>query len=174
MLLSPGWRKFALTTHVTSSVGWLGAVAGFLALAIVGLSTHDEQRARGAYFAMEVTAWYVLVPLSLAAPLTGLIQALGSTWGLFRHYWVLAKLVITVPATAILLVHMVPIGRLARAAAENTLANGALHKLQIQLVVNAAAAVLVLVVATTLSIYKPRGLTPYGQRKQREQRAAAA
>ena len=29
-----GFRKLALTTHVTSSVGWIGAVAGFLALAV--------------------------------------------------------------------------------------------------------------------------------------------
>jgi hypothetical protein len=30
-----------------------------------------------------------------------------------------------------------------------------------------------LLVATTLAVYKPRGLTPYGQRKQREQRTAS-
>jgi hypothetical protein len=29
MTMTPGLRKFALTAHVTSSVGWLGAVAAF-------------------------------------------------------------------------------------------------------------------------------------------------
>ena len=38
---------------------------------------------------------------------------------------------------------------------------------------DASAAVLALLVATTLSVYKPRGVTPYGWRKQREQRSAS-
>jgi hypothetical protein len=38
-------------------------------------------------------------------------------------------------------------------------------------VVHAGGALLLLLVAATLSVYKPRGMTRYGQRKQREQRA---
>jgi len=37
-------------------------------------------------------------------------------------------------------------------------------------VLHAAAALLLLLVATTLAIYKPRGLTRYGQRTQHRQR----
>ncbi|WP_287354795.1 hypothetical protein [Mesorhizobium sp.] len=55
---APGFRKFALTAHVTSSVGTLGAVAGFLALAVAGLNSADSQVARAAYLAMELIAWY--------------------------------------------------------------------------------------------------------------------
>lgn len=70
--MAPGLRKFALTTHVTSSVGWLGAVGAFLALAIAGLSSQDAQIVRAAYLAMHLTTWFVIVPLSLAALLTEL------------------------------------------------------------------------------------------------------
>lgn len=126
---------------------------------------------RAAYLAMELTAWFVIVPLSLASPLTGLVQSLGTTWGLFRHYWVLTKFLITIPASIILLMHMRPIGHLARVVADATLSSGDLGGLRIQLVANAGAALLVLLVATTLSIYKPRGMTRYGRRKQREQHA---
>ena len=35
--MAPGLRKFALTAHVTCSVGLLGAIAAFLALAVAGL-----------------------------------------------------------------------------------------------------------------------------------------
>jgi hypothetical protein len=101
-------RKLALTTHVASSVGWLGAVAAFLALAIAGLTGQNEQLGRAAYLAMHMTTWFVIVPLSFAALLTGLVQSLGTNWGLFRHYWVMAKLVLTVLATIILLVHTQP------------------------------------------------------------------
>ncbi|MDQ6901046.1 MAG: hypothetical protein M3072_16375, partial [Candidatus Dormibacteraeota bacterium] len=88
MTMTPSLRKFALTAHVTCSVGWLGAVAGFLALAVAGLTSRDAQMVRGTYLAMDVTGWFVIVPLSFASLLTGLISSLGTPWGLFRHYWV--------------------------------------------------------------------------------------
>ena len=61
---------------------------------------------RAAYIAMELTGWFVIVPLSLASLLTGLVQSLGTTWGLFRHYWVLVKFLLTIGATIVLLLHM--------------------------------------------------------------------
>ncbi|MGI9077437.1 MAG: hypothetical protein ACR2G6_08915 [Gemmatimonadaceae bacterium] len=172
--MTPGVRKFALTAHVTSSVGWLGAVAGFLALAVAGLTSQDAQMVRAAYLAMELTSWFVIVPLSLASPLTGLVQSLGTTWGLFRHYWVVAKLLMTIPASIVLLLHMQPISRIADVAAETTLSSTDLGGLRIRLVANAGAALLVLLVATTLSVYKPKGRTPYGRLKQHEQLSADA
>jgi hypothetical protein len=168
--MTPGLRKLALTAHVTCSVGWLGAVATFLAVAITGLTSWNGQTVRAAYLAMELTGWCVIVPLCFASLLTGIVQSLGTRWGLLRHYWVVAKLLIAILATVVLLVHMQPIGDVARVAAERSLAAGDLRAVRIQLVADAGAALLVLVVATALSVYKPRGLTPYGWRKQREQR----
>ncbi|MFO0809010.1 MAG: hypothetical protein U0746_10330 [Gemmataceae bacterium] len=166
--MPPRLRKFALAAHVTSSVGWFGAVAGFLTLAVAGLTSQNDQKVRAAYLAMELTAWFVIVPLSLASPLTGLVQSLGTAWGLFRHYWVVAKLLITIPASLVLLLHMQPIARVASTAAETTLSGADLRGLRIQLVANAGAALLVLLVATTLSVYKPWGRTGYGRRKHQE------
>ncbi len=163
--MTPRLRDLALTAHITSSVGWLGAVACFLALAVAGLTSRDPQMVRAAYLAMELTGWFVIVPLSLASPLTGLVQALGTPWGLFRHYWVLVKFLMTIPCTVVLLLHMYPTARLAAAPAETTL-SADLGGLQVQLVADAGAALVVLLVATTLAVYKPRGLTPYGVRKQ--------
>jgi hypothetical protein len=164
MTMTSGVRKFALTTHVTSSVGWLGAVGAFLALAVAGLTSQDPQMVRAAYLSMELTTWLVIVPLSLAALLTGLVQSLGTTWGLFRHYWVVAKLGLTMLATIILLLHTQPIGRVAAVAAETTLSSADLRQLRIQLVADAGAALFALLLATTLSVYKPWGMTSYGRR----------
>ena len=171
MAMAPRLRKFALTAHVTSSVGWLGAVAGFLALAVAGLTSRDAQTVRAVYLVMDLTAWYVIVPLCLASVLTGLVSSLSTTWGLFRHYWVLLKILITIPSSLMLLVHMQPISYMAGVAANTPFSIVDLHGLKIQLVIEAAAAVLVLLVATALSVYKPKGVTRYGWRKQREQRA---
>ena len=167
-------RKFALAAHVAFSVGWLGAVAGFLALAVAGLTSQDPQMVRAAYLTMELTGWFVLVPLAVASLVTGLVQSLGTYWGLFRHYWVLAKLLINVFATGVLLLYMQTLGSLGDVAAETTLSSDDLGVLRSPSpVLHAGAALLLLLVATTLAVYKPRGMTPYGQRKQREQRAVS-
>ncbi len=113
MIMSPGLRKAALTAHITSSIGWFGAVSAFLALAIVGMASQDRELVRAAYLVMGVTTWFAIIPLALVSLLTGVVSSLGTRWGLFRYYWVLMKLVITVLATLVLLVHTQPIDRLA-------------------------------------------------------------
>ena len=171
MAMSPQLRQFALTAHVTSSVGWLGAVACYLALAIAGFTSHDPQRVQAAYLAMDLTCWFVILPLSLASPATGVVQSLGTAWGLLRHYWVLVKFAVTIPCTLILLVHMVPTSKLAAAAAQGALDGGAMSGLRMQLIGDSAAAVFVLLVMTGLSMYKPRGLTAYGAARANTQAA---
>ncbi|MFF5757456.1 hypothetical protein [Streptomyces longwoodensis] len=170
MAMNPRLRNLTLTAHVASSVGWLGAVAVFLVLAAVGLTSDDAQTVRGVYLALEPTGWFVLVPLSFASLLTGLVQSLGTSWGLFRHYWVLFKLLINVIATVLLLVHMQVVGHVADAAAEAGLSSGELFGMRVQLLADAGAALVVLVIAVVLSVYKPRGLTRYGWRRQQDLR----
>jgi hypothetical protein len=173
MLMTPGLRKFALTAHVISSVGWLGAVAVFLAHAILGVTSQDPQLVRAVYLVMEPAAWLILVPLAFASLLTGIVQSLGTTWGLFRHYWVLFKLLINVFATIVLLMYTQTLGYLADLARQATLSSDDLGLLQTpSVVIHAALALLVLLVATVLAVYKPRGMTLYGRRKQLERPAA--
>src|SRR5215217_2174438 len=106
MTMPAGLRKFALAAHLTCSLGWIGAVVAYLALGVAAATSQDAQTVRAAWIAMELTGWYVIVPLALAALLTGLVMALGTPWGLFRHYWVLISLVLTILATVVLLLHM--------------------------------------------------------------------
>lgn len=169
MIMTPFSRKFALTLHVTSSVGLLGAIAAFLALAITGLTSGDVQTVRAVYLAMELVARFVIVPLAFASLLTGLVQSLGTPWGLFQHYWIWVKFLLTVFATVVLLVKMELIGYAARLAAETTLSSAELRAAGIQLMVHAAGGLLVLLVPMVLSVYKPRGRTRYGVRKQSDQ-----
>ena len=165
MIVTPGLRRFALTGHVTSSVGWLGAVAAFLALAVAGLTSRDAQTVRASYLAMELVGWYVIVPLCLASLLTGLVQSLVTQWGLFRHYWVLLKFLVTVVSAFILFVYTKTLGHLGALAADATLSVGDLRNPSP--VLHSGAALVALLAAMTLSVYKPRGMTRYGLRKQR-------
>ena len=169
MTMTFGLRKFALTAHVTSSVGLLGSIAAFLALAVAGLTSRDTATVRAAYLAMELIARFVIVPLTFASLLTGLIQSLITPWGLFQHYWVLFKLLLTVFASIVLLLKMELIGHAAHLAAETTLSGVDLRSAGIQLVVHAAGGLLMLLVPAVLSVYKPPGVTRYGRREQHEQ-----
>ncbi len=167
MTMPSGLRKFALTAHVTSSVGWIGAVVAYLALGVAAVTSRDAQTVRAAWIAMEVTGWFAIVPLALAALLTGLVMSLGTPWGLFRHYWVVITLVLTGLATGVLLLHMPTVSALADMARAADDAD--LGRLGGDLV-HAGGGLLVLLVITVLNVYKPRGMTPYGWRKQHEQR----
>lgn len=164
MIMPPTLRKFALALHVTSSVGLLGSIAAFLALAIAGLISADDQVLRSAYPAMQLIAHFVVVPLAIAALLTGLIQSLGTAWGLLQHYWVVVKLLLTAFATTILLIKLSLISETAQLATQTILPRADLHAAGLQLVVHAAGGLCVLLLPMVLSIYKPQGLTRYGWR----------
>jgi hypothetical protein len=157
------WRKLALTAHITSSVGWLGSVVAFLALAIVGVRSSSDNYIRSAYVAMELVGWLVIVPFSAASLITGLVQSFGTNWGLFRHYWVVAKLLITVGASLLLLLHMQVVNAVAHAAADGSLHIEHLRDPRTQLIADAGAATVVLLIAIALSVYKPRGHTPFAR-----------
>ena len=172
MIMSPGFRKLALTAHVTSSVGWIGAAGAFLAIAVVGFSSENPQAMRGAYLVMEPAAWGVLVPLAFASLLSGLVMSLATTWGLFRYYWVVFKLAITVFCTSILLIYMGTFQAMAGVASDPGRGLAAIRNPSP--IVHAVLALLLLLAANALAIYKPLGLTPYGARKQLETRGGAA
>jgi hypothetical protein len=162
MKTSPALRKFVLTSHVTSSVGWLGAVACFVVLACVGLRSVDEMTARATYISMGWMAWFVILPLSFVSPLSGIVQSLTTRWGLFRHYWIVAKLLITIPSTLILILHMDSIQFLAGIAHEGPLFDRSHDELRRKLLAASIGAVIALFIATALSVYKPLGVIPSG------------
>jgi hypothetical protein len=166
MTMGPRLRKFALAVHLMCSVGWIGAVVAYLALGVSAVVSQDAQTVRAAWIAMELTGWFAIVPLALAAHLTGVLMSLGTPWGLFRRYWVLITLGLTTLSTAVQLLHMPMVSVLADMARE---ADGAhLARLGGDLF-HPGVGLPVLLVITGLNVYKPRGLTPYGWRKQQEQ-----
>jgi hypothetical protein len=174
LTMTPRLRKFALTVHITASVGWLDSVGAFLALAIFGLISPDMRTTRAVFLVMEPAGWAILVPFAFASLITGLIQSLGTSWGLVRHHWVLIKLVINIFGNTILLLYMRVLGRLADVAAgmmSSSADRGALSGPSP--VLHSVSALLLLIAATALSVYKPKGMTSYGRRKQHEERSTS-
>ena len=108
--MTPGVRKLALTTHIASWVGWLGAVAGFLGLALVGLRSDDP----------DLVLYTETLELLADRATTGS----GAPVGL--------------PSSSPVL--------------------------------HSAAALVLLLAATGLAVYKPRGVTRHGWRKSLQER----
>jgi hypothetical protein len=168
MTMAPGLRKAVLSAHLTFSIGWVGAVVVYLALGIAATRSPDAQTMRTAWIAMDLAGWYAIVPLAMASLLTGIVIALGTKWGLFRHYWVIFSLVLTVFATGVLLLHMPTVSstsdvaRTADAATLRGLGGDLGHP---------AIGLVVLLVIQVLNMYKPQGMTRYGRRRQTEARS---
>jgi len=167
--MSPTFRKLTLTAHIGSSVGWLGAVAAFLALAVTGFTSGEPRVVEGTALAMNVTTWLVIVPFAITSLLSGVVVSLGTPWGLFRHYWVVVKLAVTVVATALLLLHTQPIGLLAAAARDGTPSSD-VTRIQLQLIADAGGALLLLSINVLLSVFKPWGLIRARVPQQRDER----
>ena len=99
-------------------------------------------------------------------------RCVGTRWGLFRHYWVLISLLLTIVAIVVLLAETQTIGYFADVAADPTASGDDLRVLGSTLV-HSVGGTVVLVVILVLNVYKPRGMTRYGWRKQAEQRKAS-
>lgn len=166
--MSPALRKVALIAHIAVSVGWIGAAMAYLALVAAAQTGRNPGTIRAAVVAMEPIMSFALVPLSVASLITGLIMSLGTPWGLFRHYWVLAKLLLTVFAVLVMLSQTEPVSYMANLAANPGVDPGRLT--HISQLLHPGLGVLVLLVIVVLSVFKPRGMTRYGWRKQQGKR----
>jgi hypothetical protein len=151
--LSGASYKTALTAHILSSVGWFGAAILVAFCAIYSTATNDTVTARAMLRVVEAAPW-LTVPLGLVAGGTGLILSIGTKWGIVRHLWVVAKIVITI---VLLVTDPLLIAKGAHDAAAHGDAASTLFG-------PIFAHAVLLAVATLLSTFKPKGLTPYGRR----------
>ena len=166
-MFSPPVRKMVLIFHIVTSVGWMGAVAAFIVLDVATVTNDAEPVLRACYIGMELIAKWAIVPLAFAAFGSGLVISLGTKWGLFRHWWVVVTLVLTVAATIVLLVQLPIIEHRAAIASDPTTTVETLRD-QGNLLLHSIGGFVVLLLIAILNIVKPRGLTTYGWRKQRD------
>jgi hypothetical protein len=163
MVMAAGLRRATLAVHLITSLGWIGAAGAYLALGVAARVSEQVPTVRAAWIAMELIGWLLIVPLGCLAFLTGLVMSLGTRWGLIRHYWVLIAFVLTSLALAVLILHMPSVS--AVAATARTGDDRAVLHLGGD-IAHPAVGLLVLVVVAVLNLYKPRGLTRYGQRQR--------
>ena len=148
--LSPPWRKLLLTTHIGSSVGLLGIDVGVLLLAVTGARGRSPD---AVYPAAQLIGSLLLVPAALLSLTTGVLLGLLTPWGLFRHWWVTAKLLLTTAGAVLSLVVLTP----ALTGLADASAGPVPLSQRLELVRDSGAASLVLLVTLVLSVYKPFG-----------------
>ena len=110
---------------------------------------------------MDPIARMIIVPLAIRALLIGILQSLITPWGLFRHFWVIFKLAITLLVVLVLLMQLSPIAALSRYAAESSFDPAVLYRPRLSAALHAGVGLIVLLVPVVLSIFKPRATTRY-------------
>jgi len=144
--LSRPVRRAVLTAHIIASVGLLGDCAAVVALNVRAATTADPQLAASAYELLTMFGTLFGIPLSLTSLGTGLALGLGSKWGVLRHAWVAAKLLLVL---SVILVGALVIGPRTAAMADGAGGSAGV------LVAAGAYDVVALCLATWLSVYKP-------------------
>ena len=162
-----------LAVHLSSAVGWLGAVVAYLVLDLTVAFSGDAKLVRASWVAMGLVVSWAIVPLALASLVTGVVMSLGTKWGLVRHWWVLISLALTILAALVLLPESGVITQIATLAASPMTSDAAVLALPPTLL-HSVGGLTVLLVIQVLNVYKPQGVTPYGWRKQQEERSRIA
>lgn len=159
MRAGPSTRRLLLLAHISTSVGLVGAVAGFLVLAVAGLA--GSALGQTVYPAMDLITQYLIVPLAVATLTIGTLQSVVTPWGLIRHYWVLIKLILTLLVVVVLWLQLTNIRLLASLPVE-ALLSAEWATAKFSMVLHSGGGLIVLLGATILSVYKPAGLTRFG------------
>jgi hypothetical protein len=149
-------HKAALTAHVLASVGWFGIAVLVAFCGLAAAAADDPSLIAALYRTMETTPW-LSIPTGLMAIATGTLLGLGTAFGLVRYWWVVAKITI---AVAVVVTDAV----LVRVVTHDAVVSGTAAP---PLYGSTIAHVVVLAVATTLSVFKPRGRTPWARSPNR-------
>lgn len=151
-------RVTVLTVHIVTSVGWMWLIGALVALEVISLLTNDPAHRAGISAAMAMIALWVLIPVVSVSVISGLVLALSTPWGLIQHWWVIAKCAI---AGALTVIGLLLLPRLPQIIAED------FEPVRQPTLVTRSVALMLLLMATGLSVVKPWGRTPHGRRVQR-------
>jgi hypothetical protein len=144
--MSPSVRRAVLTVHIIAAVGLLGDCAAVLAINIRAATTGDPGLAAASYDLLAMFGVVFGIPLSMTALATGVALGLGTKWGVLRHRWVTAKL--------LLLLSVILVGAFVIGPATTSMRDGG-SGAQTLLILASAYDVLALSLATALSVFKP-------------------
>ncbi|MEC4015774.1 DUF2269 family protein [Streptomyces sp. H27-D2] len=165
-------RRANLVVHVAASVGWFGLTLGLLALGITAAVTESPAAAEAAYRSMKVFGDWLIIPISLATLVSGLVLSLGTPWGLARHRWIYAKFWLTLVTAVASALALRPGINSAAAEASAEAATGHAITVAPNLVAAPSVALSAYLFMTVISVLKPWGMTKRGRRARTDRVSA--
>lgn len=151
-------RHWLLFAHVVLSVGWMGAGAANVVLAITaGTSASDDVR-RVCYQLINRVDFWLVIPLAFGSLGSGVLISVATKWGLIRYWWVVTKLGLTI---AVILFSTFGVGVWVEQSMTATATPAGSSPVATRLVIGALANVGAFLFMTWASIAKPWPKTPW-------------
>ncbi|GIP40677.1 hypothetical protein J31TS4_39570 [Paenibacillus sp. J31TS4] len=154
-------KQWIVVIHVLSVVCWLG---GAMVMLLLGLYMQKAENGEQLYYTLENMHLIDVVFVrytALLALFTGIVLSVWTNWGLFKHYWILIKLILTVALIAFGIKYMgawlSQIVRIAQQERSLALSDTAFLNASYSLIGGAAANIVSLIFMTAISYIKPFG-----------------
>jgi uncharacterized membrane protein len=154
-------RQWLLFLHVVSSVGWMGAGAANVVLAVTALTSDSAEIRRVCYQLINRLDFALVIPLAFSSLGTGLVVSLATKWGLLRYRWVVTKLVLTL---AVIVFSTFGVGVWVEQSIAATAGSAATSPAARSLVAGALVNIAAFLFMTWASIAKPWTKTAWGRR----------
>ncbi|UUZ83686.1 hypothetical protein LJK88_07655 [Paenibacillus sp. P26] len=174
--LSMKKKQLIIVIHVLSVVCWLG---GAMAMLLLGMYMLKAENGEQLYYTLDNMHLIDVVFIrytALVALLTGIVLSVWTNWGLFKHYWILIKLILTLALIAFGIEYMgdwlSQIVRMAKQERFLALSDAAFLKASYSLIGGALANIVSLVFMTAISYFKPFGKMKPIVRKSKPQATA--
>jgi hypothetical protein len=151
-------RQWLLFVHVVVSVGWMGAGAANVVLAVTAAMSSTGETRRVCYQLINRLDFALVIPLAFGTLASGLLISLATKWGLFRYWWVLVKLILT---SAVIIFSTFGVGVWVEESIAATTVGTATSPVATTLIAGAAANIICFLFMTWVSIAKPWPKTPW-------------
>jgi hypothetical protein len=163
-------RQLLVFAHVALSLGWMGAGAANVVLAMTAGYTATPEVRRVCYHMIERIDAYLVIPGAFGALVSGLVLSAVTPWGLTRYWWVLVKLVLTV---AVIVYSTFGVGAWVEQSILATTAADVESPVAGPLAYGALLNIVAFLLMTWVSVAKPWGTTPWAADRKRAGRRAA-
>jgi hypothetical protein len=95
MKLSINQRNWLLSLHIATGGLWFGTALCSVALALSIILLNPSNALHGINLARNIMGQYIIVPSAIFSVITGVLLCSFTNWGFFKHYWVIAKQIVT-------------------------------------------------------------------------------
>ncbi|CAM5780763.1 MULTISPECIES: hypothetical protein [Brevibacillus] len=168
-------KQLIIIIHVLSVVCWLGGAMVMLLLGMYMLKAENGEQLYYTLDNMHLVDVVFIRYTAVVALLTGIVLSVWTNWGLFKHYWILIKLILTVSLIGFGIGYMADwLSQIVRIAEQErflALGDAAFLNTSYSLIGGAIANIVSLIFMTAITYFKPFGKIKPIVRKPKQEAA---